>query len=187
MESRVLIHHLVIEEFDKLNDKHITELMLDEYLRNNQSIRFYVFIKHDSDVNADGEKIREHYHLVVVMKNPIIRMTLIKDIAKELFINVNCISSQYVRNLVSSVQYLLHKNEKDKFHYELLDLWTNDLDECIQIIECGHTNYELEIDYLIKLVSENKSYIKIYSILGLKAVKQYRGIIRDLHYDEWGF
>lgn len=186
METKTNVFHLVIEEYDKLNDKHISELHIDDYCRNNQAIRYYVFIKHDCDVNIDGVKERVHYHLVVVMKNSITKRTLYMDIARSLEINSNCISCRYVRNLVDSVRYLIHKNDKAKYQYGLLDLWSNDVDECIQIIDYGHSNYELEMDYLIKLIHEEKSLKKIYSILGLKTVKQYRSIIKDLWFDEWG-
>lgn len=174
------IYHLVIEEYDKLNGKHITELDINNYLRDNESILFYAFILHDRDVNESGEIERKHYHVVIKLNNPYAKSTIINDIASKLLINKYCIGSRKVRDFVLMVQYLIHKNDKDKFQYDLMDIWTSDTNEEFKIIFDGVSQYDLDIKYLIELVHSCTSLSDVYIELGLSKSRTYRSIINDL-------
>lgn len=180
MVSKSIQYHLVIEETDILNQKTITEVDLKNYLNDNESILFYAFIKHDSDFDEYGEKERNHYHLVLRLKNQYSKTTIINDIAQKLLINKNIISCRKCLNFVLSVQYLVHKNDKDKYQYDLMDCCTNDSNEFMNCIINNISSYEIDIDYLIKLINCSDSLFTVYKELGLKNACTYRSIITDL-------
>jgi len=176
--------HLVIEEYDKLNDKHITESDIKDYLESNESIVFYCFILHDSDTKDDGTLVRKHYHIVVQLNNSYSKSTLVNDIVAKLFVNRAIVSSRKIKDFVLSVQYLIHKNDKDKYQYAIFDIWTNDTNEEFKILYESVSSYEIDIDYLITLVNKSSDLSSIYKELGLKKARTYRGIIMDLWKDK---
>lgn len=177
--------HLVIEKYDKLNSKTISDLDLVTYLRSNEdTYTYWVFILHDKDVNELGELEREHYHLVIKCNNVMAKKTVINDIAKTLLVNVNCISCRPVINMVKSVEYLVHKNDDLKYQYDLLDLYSNDNNETLNIIIEGKSQYDIDIDNLINLVNKSRSLTQVYTCIGLSKARTYRSIIVDLWKDK---
>ena len=183
MVSKSSYFHLVIEKNDTLNNKVISEIELNDYLKDNESIVFYAFVLHNKDVKESGEIEREHYHVVIVLKSPYSKTTIINDIAKCLMINKNCIGSRKIRDFVLMVQYLIHKNDKEKYQYDLLDIWTSDTNEVIGIMNEGISQYDLDINYLIELVNCCDSLTSVYKELGLKKSRTYRSILIDLWKD----
>lgn len=185
MVSKNSQYHLVIEEYDKLNDKYIKDSDIKDYLEANESIIFYCFILHDNDTKEDGTLERKHYHISIQLNNPYSKTTIINDMAAKLLINKNCISSRKVKDFVKSTQYLIHKNDKDKFQYDILDIWTNDTNEEFKIMFESVSSYEIDIDYLITLVNKSNDLSTIYKELGLKKARTYRSIIMDLWKDKY--
>ena len=183
MVTKSSYFHLVIEKNDTLNNKVITELELNNYLKDNESIVFYAFVLHNKDVKESGEIEREHYHVVIVLKCPYSKTTIINDIAKCLLINKSCIGSRKIRDFVLMVQYLIHKNDKEKYQYDLLDIWTSDVNEVIGIMNEGISQFDLDINYLIELVNSCDSITSVYKELGLKKSRTYRSILIDLWKD----
>ena len=180
MVNKSSYFHLVLEEFDNLNDKHITELDVNNYLKDNECILFYAFILHDKDINESGEVERKHYHIVIVLRNPYSKMTIVNDISSKLMINRNCVGSRKIFDFVLMVQYLIHMNNKEKYQYDLLDIWTNNVNELISIINDGVSQYDMDIVYLIELVRNSNSLSNVYRELGLKKSRTYRSINVDL-------
>ena len=180
MTSKSSYFHIVLEKFDKLNNKEISELELNNYLRNNDVVQFYAFILHDKDVNVSGEIERPHYHIVVVLKNPYSSKTVLNDIVSKLFINRSCVGTRKIFDFVLMCQYLIHKNDKDKYQYDLLDIWSNDVDELFSILYDGTSQYDMDINYLIELVHCSNTLRDVYKTLGLKKSRTYRSIIVDL-------
>lgn len=177
--------NLVIEEYDKLNDIHIKSDVLNDYLKNNESIVFYAFILHDNDIEEDGSTKRKHYHLVIHLNNPYSKTTILNDIASKLFINKECISARVCKDIVLSTQYLIHMNDKDKYQYQVLEIWTNDTNEEFKMLYDSVSSYDIDIDYLIELVNKSHDLSTIYKELGLKRARTYRGIIMDLWKDKY--
>jgi len=177
-------YHIVVEEFDKLNNKHITELDLNNYLKNEMRVAFYSFIKHDSDVDGEGNKERTHYHIVVALNTSYAKSTILNGFANGLSCNVDIVSARKVKSFVKSVQYLIHKNDKDKFQYDYLDIWTNDVNELNMCLYMSASSYEVDIDYLFELVKRSSSLSEIYKELGLQKSKQYRSLIFDMYKEE---
>lgn len=70
-------------------------------------------ILHDKDIDEKGELKKPHYHYIVKLDSTLTNSWL----AKKLNIQVNYI--QVIISLKGAYNYLTHKNNKDKFQYEL--------------------------------------------------------------------
>lgn len=72
---------------------------------------------HDSDVNADGEAKKPHYHIVL-------QFTGLKryEQVMELIAPLNCTVPQKVNSLKGQVRYFLHMDNPDKAQYRKEDL-----------------------------------------------------------------
>lgn len=73
----------------------------------------YAYIKHDKDNGT------EHYHYYVEFPNP----RSLKSLSLELGIPENML--QQVYNKTGILEYLTHKNESDKHHYDESEIFTN--------------------------------------------------------------
>lgn len=176
---------LVIESEDTLNHKLITISDLKRWLLANESaVMYWSIVAHDKDHNEQGELIRTHYHMVIVLRTPKANKTVINDIAKFLLINKNCISCKVVTSFVKCVQYLIHYNDKDKYQYTVEDIDTSDRNDLLTTILESTSQYEFDFNYLFKLVRESNSLEVVYRTLGVKLVRTYRSVIMDLWKDK---
>lgn len=69
---------------------------------------------HDSDVNPDGEKKKEHYHVVIMfdsVKTP--------EQAKEVFDSIGGVGCEAVKSIRGYIRYLCHLDNPEKFHYDI--------------------------------------------------------------------
>lgn len=176
---------LVIEAYDKLNDRYISKADLKRWLLENETaVIYWSLVEHDKDNNEQGELIRAHYHMVIVLRTPKASKTVTNDLAKFLLINKNCISCKVVTYFVKCVQYLIHYNDKDKYQYDIKDIETNDINDLLSTILESTSQYEFDFNYLFKLVRESKSLEVVYRTLGVKLVRTYRSVIMDLWKDK---
>lgn len=176
--------HIVLEEYDKLNDKHITEDDINNYLKDEMRFVFYAFIKHDSDVDSSNNKEHNHFHIIIICNTSYSKNTIISSFASGLFINRDIVSVRKMKNVVLSVQYLIHMNDKEKYQYDLMDVWSNDINELHSIIFESASQYELDIEYLIELVKSCDFITDVYRILGLDKSKKYRSLLKDMWNEE---
>ena len=125
--------HIVLEEFDRVNNKHISEADLDNYCKAEMRFSFYAFIKHDSDRDMDGNLEHIHYHLVVICNQAYSKNTIINSIASGLLVNIDIVQVRKNKSFVGSIRYLLHKDDVTKFPYQFQDIWTSDLNEVTKL------------------------------------------------------
>lgn len=71
------------------------------------------WIKHDQDVDSDGVRKKDHVHAVVSFSNP----RSVSGVCKEFALDERW--CQLVRNESSSLRYLLHADDDDKFQYPI--------------------------------------------------------------------
>lgn len=81
---------------------------------------FYAFIRHDQDIEEDGQPKQPHYHLVIKFSQPKTFLTM-----QKLFPGAHIEMSQSVS---SSVQYLTHQNQPNKAQYSGNQIITNRLE-----------------------------------------------------------
>ena len=86
-------------------------------------IKYYA-IKHDRDLDSNGELKHLHYHLVIKLQKGV-RLSTMRNVVDELW---HCPNNNVdsVRSFNASIQYLIHKNDEDKFQYDESDVMTND-------------------------------------------------------------
>lgn len=111
------------EESDTLQFKNIIDIV--------KSINFYsckwYYIKHDKDYKKDGVIVKPHYHLLVKLENAICIDNIIKSLVNERG-TYDAIKNDFsiVKSFKGCVRYLIHYDEKDKYHYDLSDIVCND-------------------------------------------------------------
>ena len=94
----------------------------------------YFAIVHDKDFHKDGTLKNKHIHIVLSMASKVRKKTLLNYFCNIFKADIDAISVDKVNNFVSSVQYLFHLNDKDKYQYDFNDCITNCTDELTSII-----------------------------------------------------
>ena len=115
------------------------------------------YIMHDKDVNEQGEIKRKHFHLVVnTGKRRISKLTLITEIvlATDGKIKDNQITLDYCVNYRLSFDYLVHKNDLDKYQYSIDKIKTNDLEGFDYIKNYVLSSCGVSTNSLIQLVKD---------------------------------
>lgn len=172
----------VIEKNDEINDKVINTALLRDYF-NDLYVRgacvFYAFILHDKDYDSNGELKRPHYHCVFEMSSPKGDVTIAKDMAKTLMININIISYACALNFCASVRYLTHLDNPDKHSYAKSEVITSSEGE-YQMFVNQMDFMDLDIASLLNIIHSSKSLTEVYQIIGIGNATKYRWLIKDL-------
>lgn len=143
--------------------------------------QLFAFILHDKDILADGEKKTNHIHLVALMKTNRKRLsTILGDLASFVGLNTFAISIDKMSDIVGSLQYLIHKNNADKFKYDLSNVITN-ISTGEMATYMASDSKSMSIEYLIGVVETNRSKIDIMRIVGLTYYHLYRHVINDIY------
>ncbi len=147
------------------------------------------WIRHDQDVKEDGELKKPHYHFVIKLKNP----CTLSALAKRLDVNENML--EYVKNVNSSLKYLIHYGDDNKFQYEpkevdsnsdsfknrFLDLVTKDIKESDKVLSIyefiNGVKKPINVNMLFKYVQKHNLW---------DAYRRNYAIIKDLTYQHNG-
>jgi len=93
---------------------------IPEFIKLVEQFPMYAWITHDKDVNSDtGELIEKHVHAFIEVKNP----RSFKSVAESLNVSENMVCKVIDKNGI--LQYLIHKNQPDKFQYEFTEIHSN--------------------------------------------------------------
>lgn len=115
-------------EKEKLNNKRVRNYLgviyeddekFDNQLFNLTQEKDSIWIKHDKDLDDEGNVKKPHYHFVIQLKNA----CTLSSIAKRLEVNENML--EYVKNVNSSLKYLIHYNDDNKYNYDMNDVQSN--------------------------------------------------------------
>lgn len=107
---------------EKFRARNFNLVLYDEDETHKSAIDFiqknydYAIILHDKDVDKYGEIKKPHYHIVIRFKNA----KWSSSLAEELGITENYIEE--CRSLKSSLLYLIHFYDEDKYQYPLTDV-----------------------------------------------------------------
>lgn len=106
---------------------------------------------HDKDINADGEKKKEHYHVLLCFQGP----TTYKRVEK-ITNELNASIPKRVISPIGLIRYLTHKDNPEKAQYDERDIITlNGLD----IAEFNGLTLSMKEELkraIIKIIKQNK-------------------------------
>lgn len=146
---------------------------------------FYARIKHDCDLDNLGHHKTNHYHYVITCATRKRVSTMLYFIADSLGYSttdeLNTISVVKCDSVPLSIQYLIHKNNKDKFQYDIANIVTNytpnELDDYM-----SQDNKEITTRYLYDLIMQGRTDVEIMFIIGVGRYHLFKGAITDLRY-----
>ena len=176
---------LIIEYYDKANDKTITRDDLTELL-DSLPLDYYAFILHDSDTLPDLSLKRKHYHIVLRTIDSTNKRVVIGWFANYLGVNRNIISCLPSSDIIHDVRYLCHLDEQNKFVYQFNLVRSSNPSITVAMLLNDLTNDKLvpfqqfNIDYLISIIKNSKTLCDVYSMIGLSRSKQYAYLINSM-------
>lgn len=112
---------LIIEEFDEKNFKVVEPFQLRDTFLNFKNLVSFSFILHDND------NTRNHYHVVLRLSSPLNFRTILNKVKNNLLVSIDIVSVRKCIDYESSLLYLLHFFEIDKFQYDFNNVYTTDL------------------------------------------------------------
>lgn len=151
-----------------------------------RNLMFYASIKHDLDVAEEGIIKTIHYHYVIICASRKRISTMLYFIADALGYqeDVNLLNTIQVDKCDSvplAIQYLIHKNNKEKYQYDASLIDTNFTEKELEDYMKQDVK-EISTRYLYDLVKEGKTDVEIMFIIGVGRYHLFRGAINDIRY-----
>lgn len=181
LTTRTAKLNIVISLKDCHSDKIVQKLtdFCHEYMD------IYAFILHDKDILDNGELKTPHIHLVGLYKTNRQRLsTILTNLSETIGLPPLAITIDKMTDLTGSIQYLIHKNNKEKYQYQVLDIVTNITEGELQTY-LNSDSRAISIEYLIGIVEQNRSKIEIMRTIGLGNYHLYRNVINDIYREIW--
>ena len=176
-ETPIQNFNIIISKPSKLDMDAILNTILEYFSESNY---FYIF--HDKDTDDNGELKKPHYHLRIESNKRIRKSTLL-NMLNERF-NTDGVQIEKCENLISSVQYLIHLNDADKYQYDIDEVHTNNKDRLELLINSKPQNKATDDEIengLIDLILEcNYSLVALYYRLGASKMAHYLSLIKAL-------
>lgn len=145
----------------------------------------YAYILHDKDILENGEHKTPHIHLIGLWHTNRQRLgTILSQICDSCELQPLAITIDKMSDIVGSIQYLIHKNNAEKYQYNISDIVTN-LTEGELTTYMNSDSKSLSIEYLIGVVSKYHSKIEIMREIGLTYYHLYRQTINDIYRELW--
>lgn len=143
------------------------------------SCKEYHAIWHLLDTHDDGSAKTEHIHFVAILPKKKRVGTFIREISKACNVSREAVTCEPMGNYVLSVQYLIHKNNKEKYQYPLDDVMSSlDVDDLKEVMESDGEMFD--IDTLINIVASCDTKTQIMQQIGLGKYRAYRPVINDI-------
>lgn len=170
---------LVINFAQKIIDNNVID-NLKNWLEGNT--KQYAFILHDKDILETGEPKTPHLHVVCNMNNAKQRIaTILNDLTKSLDISPLLVTIDKYSSFNASLQYLIHKNNEEKYQYDIKDIVTNIPPQELDLFMKYETqSEELTAERLIDVVKKAKKRTDIMREVGLFNYRINRPVIMDI-------
>ena len=158
-------------------DKHISKDRIVEFCSSYASQ--WAFIKHEGDINREGLLEGVHYHLVLLLPKRKRGYTVLNDISQFFGFNNIGIEVEVMQSLEGSIQYLCHKNDKDKTPHQFGEIVSNfNEGELRTLFDCE--NNSLTFDRIYQIVITSSDIVEVIKAVGFMRYNQYRNTIRDM-------
>lgn len=157
MKDRFRLFQIILYDDSDSYDIH-------EVFRNLKSYKKWAYIKHDKDLNSDDVSKKLHIHFLLHLENA---MT-IKALSNKIGVPINYI--QNVRNERSCVRYLIHKDDEDKFQYNLSEIkcsgsYERYVNKCFDDLETDEEIIQKIFSFVDSLLVDSRDYSNILFLL----------------------
>jgi len=141
----------------------------------------YYAILHDRDTNKDGVLKTKHLHIILCRITRSRPSYFLNRVCETLQVNQNQVSIMPCENLYASIQYLIHKNDNDKFAYAPFDIYTNtNTDLLNDILNMDLSTAIMDFNYLEMIYEQcGGNRILIMKSIGLGRYNAFRNTIND--------
>lgn len=142
------------------------------------SIEWYRAIIHDKDINENGEKKTNHCHIVLKLKDRKRASTIANwfEIKDEKGNNINTYI-QTCDNIQGAIEYLTHKNHKEKYQYKESEIFgigeIKGENQIYADIVTDICNGESEINIILKYGTEYTHYERNYHNIATRYGREY--------------
>lgn len=171
-------HLFIVIRKNKVISKDLIKAYCDEFFEQ------YAFIEHKEDKEPVSQLIEGvHYHIVGYAKKKKTRLsTHLEDLTKYFrFDDSNGIQIDKFDNVVSAIQYLIHKNNPEKTQHkfsEVIYKWDN---EEIALIMNAEQSEVISFDMVYSCCIRAKNIVQVIQTLGFKTYARYRTTILDMY------
>lgn len=152
----------------------------------------YAYIKHDKDVDSDGQLLKPHYHILIKwLKSKHVKNILNAfGLSLSQFINSDEKPVQAVKDVSLVLQYLIHKNNPEKYQYSKDEIisYGYELDYHLQKHYDSEYSRSLELQKLYEFVAskdcQSLDDLFIFAVNNgyIKTLRGYYPIFKDLFY-----
>lgn len=139
----------------------------------------YGCIIHDKDVDDDGKIKVIHIHFVFRLRKRCRKSTIINKLASLAEVNTLAVSVDGASSFEGCFQYLIHKNDPNKFQYSIDDVVTNLGEGEIDII-MDSKSVALDLPSLKAACLGSEDLVEIIEFVGLSTYQHYRATILDV-------
>lgn len=177
LETKTIKLNIVIRKNIEIDKSKIKAFCEERY-------NYYAFIEHKGDISKiDGVVEGVHYHIVARAKQKQRIATILNDIVRYFgFDNPFGVQIEPYRSLEGSLQYLIHKNDKDKTQHDISEIIHNFDKEEFDTLMTSE-NDTLTIDRLIVLINQSDTFTQLFRAIGLGYAKMYLNVIKEIWKD----
>lgn len=158
--------------------EHIQDLISD----NTKS--FFATIIHDKDILENGEPKRIHAHVFIELPIKETCKQVLKTVNDYLKINEEQIQIEGSYNPFLMVQYLIHKNNKEKFQYNDFEIITNDQKSLEERLNKIYQTPEQLKAMLLSDLKSCKTLMEFADKHGLEDTNKYRNLFKDIKQEQ---
>ena len=168
-----------IHGFIRLKDRDAEYLIDDFRIWLSYHCDEWAFIYHNKDIDSNGQLIPGHIHFVATRLTPTRIGSTIKSIAEVLGIDPLSISISKTDCFNGAIQYLIHKNDTDKYQYDKTDIVSNINNDDLDV----YLNGDLKVDKftsLLQVITDNTTITGVIKAVGVDNYRLYRNVILDI-------
>lgn len=166
-----------------INEKTPNELeAIQEKLRDTSIFNFCASIIHDKDTLSNGNIKTKHLHIFGEKPSKIALETTLNELCNTLQLEKEQISIEGTNNEYLYIQYLTHKNDKNKHQYNLNDIRTNNEAELMARRSKTYKTPPTEEEIIFHLKNDT-TLADLTENIGLENARKYKGMFFDFRKD----
>lgn len=159
----------------------------------------YAYILHDKDqkeieassslvplgVSEEFTRLKTaHVHFLVLSPNRRRVDAVFKDIARLLGLPVNCVSAQVCENISSSLQYMIHYQQPNKYQYSFDDIRASNYSWLVSNFRSDESTFTY---FLLNEIEKSQGdYVSLIQGIGVSFGRKYKDIIYNYYkYKGW--